>query len=232
MNENKFSTYLLYAVGEIILVVVGILIAVQIDDWNEDQQRDKQQLKYFRDIITDLKKDSIHLQTVLRSLKAHQKTHHDIYDEIKGDLKTEPPFYDYLLYNIQFAPTMVKNQQLTIDKITNHKVRQLINDYSEGISGCQIALDEYNMTIIDMLRPYTLSKGTWDEEAIFNMGLDEFLPKERVINTDKIRSIMADKELTQLLSYVRMSTGFGINEVSEMIEVNSELTKSLQKELK
>ena len=38
MSENKLSTYLLYAVGEIILVVVGILIAVQIDDWNEERK--------------------------------------------------------------------------------------------------------------------------------------------------------------------------------------------------
>ena len=38
-NNNKFSKYLLYAVGEILLVVVGILIAFQVDNWskrNED----------------------------------------------------------------------------------------------------------------------------------------------------------------------------------------------------
>ncbi len=34
LTENKFSKYLLYAVGEIILVVIGILIALQINDWN------------------------------------------------------------------------------------------------------------------------------------------------------------------------------------------------------
>lgn len=44
MNENKFTTYLLYAVGEIVLVVVGILIAVQIDTWS-DSRKDEDKVK-------------------------------------------------------------------------------------------------------------------------------------------------------------------------------------------
>ncbi|MEB2774194.1 hypothetical protein SYJ56_02690 [Algoriphagus sp. D3-2-R+10] len=35
LHDNKFSKYLLYAIGEIILVVIGILIALQINTWNE-----------------------------------------------------------------------------------------------------------------------------------------------------------------------------------------------------
>ena len=36
LTENKFSKYLLYAFGEILLVVIGILIALQINNWNEE----------------------------------------------------------------------------------------------------------------------------------------------------------------------------------------------------
>jgi hypothetical protein len=35
LTDNKFSKYLLYAIGEILLVVIGILIALQADFWNE-----------------------------------------------------------------------------------------------------------------------------------------------------------------------------------------------------
>ena len=35
LSENKFSKYLLYAIGEIVLVVIGILIALQINSWNQ-----------------------------------------------------------------------------------------------------------------------------------------------------------------------------------------------------
>mgnify|MGYP001591841413 CR=1 FL=1 len=40
LSENKFSKYLLYAIGEIILVVIGILIALQINNWNEKRKND------------------------------------------------------------------------------------------------------------------------------------------------------------------------------------------------
>ncbi|MDM9632664.1 hypothetical protein [Robiginitalea aurantiaca] len=38
LTDNKFSKYLLYAVGEILLVVIGILIALQVDNWNENRK--------------------------------------------------------------------------------------------------------------------------------------------------------------------------------------------------
>lgn len=41
LAENKFSKYLIYAIGEIILVVIGILIALQINNWN-DKRKDRQ----------------------------------------------------------------------------------------------------------------------------------------------------------------------------------------------
>ncbi|MCF7560143.1 DUF6090 family protein [Sabulilitoribacter multivorans] len=37
LTENKFSKYLIYAIGEIVLVVIGILIALQINNWNENR---------------------------------------------------------------------------------------------------------------------------------------------------------------------------------------------------
>ena len=42
LTENKFSKYLIYALGEIVLVVIGILIALQINNWNQSKQEQKQ----------------------------------------------------------------------------------------------------------------------------------------------------------------------------------------------
>jgi hypothetical protein len=47
IKENKFSRYTFYALGEIILVVIGILIALQINNWNE-QRIENNQLNYYR----------------------------------------------------------------------------------------------------------------------------------------------------------------------------------------
>jgi len=38
LSENKLSIYLVYAIGEVVLVVFGILIAFQIDNWNENRK--------------------------------------------------------------------------------------------------------------------------------------------------------------------------------------------------
>ena len=38
LSENKISKYVLYAIGEIFLVVIGILIALQINNWNETRK--------------------------------------------------------------------------------------------------------------------------------------------------------------------------------------------------
>ena len=46
LTENKFSKYLLYAIGEILLVVIGILIALSINNWNENRKTQDTQEKY------------------------------------------------------------------------------------------------------------------------------------------------------------------------------------------
>src|SRR5210317_1533014 len=61
LTDNKFSKYLLYAIGEILLVVIGILIALQIDNWNEEVRNRKIEQSFYRDILADLKKDSLKL---------------------------------------------------------------------------------------------------------------------------------------------------------------------------
>lgn len=53
LTENKFSKYLLYALGEIILVVIGILIALQINNRNEIQKNNQQELLILENILQD-----------------------------------------------------------------------------------------------------------------------------------------------------------------------------------
>lgn len=45
-NDNKPLQYLRYALGEIVLVVIGILIALQINDWNDVRKRREKELSY------------------------------------------------------------------------------------------------------------------------------------------------------------------------------------------
>ena len=52
MGKNKTGKYLKYAVGEIVLVVIGILIALSINNWNEERKTKADEVK----ILTNIKK--------------------------------------------------------------------------------------------------------------------------------------------------------------------------------
>ncbi|CDF79499.1 conserved hypothetical protein [Formosa agariphila KMM 3901] len=59
VTENKFSKYLLYAIGEIVLVVIGILIALQINNSNENRKNRIREMSYLENLKVDIKSDSI-----------------------------------------------------------------------------------------------------------------------------------------------------------------------------
>lgn len=55
MNEGKTKRYFLYALGEILLVVIGILIAFQINAWKERKKAEEFELKILREVNMGLK---------------------------------------------------------------------------------------------------------------------------------------------------------------------------------
>ena len=57
MEKNKTGKYLKYAIGEIVLVVIGILIALSINNWNESKKLVKAELKYYKNIKRQLNED-------------------------------------------------------------------------------------------------------------------------------------------------------------------------------
>lgn len=56
-DDNKPLKYLRYAIGEIILVVIGILIALQVNNWNETRIEQKRINQYAKSLVQDLKSD-------------------------------------------------------------------------------------------------------------------------------------------------------------------------------
>ena len=77
VGENRFTKYLIYAIGEIVLVVIGILIALQINNNNDLKKRNKQKHSYTLSLIANLKQDSIILTRFLKAKKGdYQKIVH------------------------------------------------------------------------------------------------------------------------------------------------------------
>jgi hypothetical protein len=69
LSESRLGRYLIYAIGEIFLVVIGILIALQINNWNESKKLKKQELTNYCKISEDLKMDLINIDTSILSVK-------------------------------------------------------------------------------------------------------------------------------------------------------------------
>jgi len=59
LSQNKFSRYLLYAIGEIILVVIGILIALNVNNLNESRKKDAKVIEALKEVHRDLSDDII-----------------------------------------------------------------------------------------------------------------------------------------------------------------------------
>ncbi|WP_455169319.1 DUF6090 family protein [Aegicerativicinus sediminis] len=69
--EHNTSKYLKYAIGEILLVVIGILIALQIDNWNENRKTTIQLDGYLNSIAKNIQSDTLQINQI-KSLRIQQ----------------------------------------------------------------------------------------------------------------------------------------------------------------
>jgi hypothetical protein len=85
LSENKFSKYLLYAVGEIVLVVIGILIALQINNANERSKSSDMVDLYKKNIISELQADIEEINRLDSLIKVRKKSIQDYVDYYEQD---------------------------------------------------------------------------------------------------------------------------------------------------
>ncbi|GGF79418.1 DUF6090 family protein [Alteromonas lipolytica] len=81
LSENRITAYSRYAIGEIILVVVGILIALQINNWNENRKAQKKLHNIYALIVEDLKNDIADIDQLIQE----QNRRKVILDKILND---------------------------------------------------------------------------------------------------------------------------------------------------
>ncbi|MFD1314654.1 DUF6090 family protein [Namhaeicola litoreus] len=100
--------YLTYALGEILLVVIGILIALQVNNWNEGRKQRLEEVKYFSNLINDLQADDERLNNMIFLSEAKVKAAQDVY---KGaSLDSIGSLYDFstnmmsLIFVDEFRP--------------------------------------------------------------------------------------------------------------------------------
>ena len=80
--ENKTGKYFKYAIGEIVLVVIGILIALQINNWNETNKNEREQIVFLNNLKNDLNNDLIQLDEILKFQKEKLSTVNELKDQL------------------------------------------------------------------------------------------------------------------------------------------------------
>jgi len=73
INEGKTSRYFKYAIGEIVLVVIGILIALQINNWNEANKENNLEVKLMLSLHEDLQADTTNLNDLIKKYDQQDK---------------------------------------------------------------------------------------------------------------------------------------------------------------
>ena len=99
IESGSARKYILYAIGEVILVVIGILIALQINNWNEERKERKMEKIVLEDIHDNIVRNN---QLILSALQVFQEIDRSTV-LVKNALKTNSPYFDSLSHHFSYA---------------------------------------------------------------------------------------------------------------------------------
>ncbi|MBO6879521.1 DUF6090 family protein [Winogradskyella sp.] len=214
MEQNKTSKYLKYAIGEIILVVIGILIALSINNWNESLKERQLEAYYLEQIHDEFLSNKEQFDLIISIHKRSYRSAQWLLDNApfdSADIDSLRKHIDLYRYSFTYNPsqssisTIINNGHLNL--LTDKKLRntlvkwnELILDYKEE--------ETYNRNYYDnMIAPFGIKHFTlyskrkeerFDNVLTFDQStMHEFLnivaTKRRLLN-----QIVDNKELEYL----------------------------------
>ncbi len=183
--DGKIGGYLKYATGEILLVVIGILIAIQINNWNESKKLNIKEIEFLSSVVNDLKQDRAFLQYVIDLTEprifAYKSLNSDLQYLYQNDRSTlDSLFNDYFETQRTFYPisssyqSAVSGNQLSSFQNEQfiRKVVKLYNStYDRLIDNGQILDDRWG----DLSKKYSFERRTGKFRDMNPQQLSEFL---------------------------------------------------------
>jgi hypothetical protein len=142
LSEGKTGKYLKYAVGEIILVVIGILIALQLNAWKEELQAKEELKTSMNSMLDDLSQDIIFYNSYIEKLENRILLLNDFlrgnYSEI--DIEIIPNEVSYSIPSKDFGTTYISlKEDRKFNMIENLELKNKITSYYE------VTCKEYNV---------------------------------------------------------------------------------------
>ncbi|NNE03401.1 MAG: hypothetical protein HKN52_09565 [Eudoraea sp.] len=164
LTQNKFSKYFLYAIGEIILVVIGILIALSINNWNEERKTTNTEIEYLIRLRSDLANDTAYYHRRVKSadkiIEDHKKAIILSYNEITS----AQDFYERF-HNIAWSSEFLTIRDNTyaemhnagqINIIKNEKIKTELLEFYRQVDVVAKHFEEFNNTSIGFLSDFLI----------------------------------------------------------------------------
>ncbi len=202
MEKNKTGKYLKYAIGEIILVVIGILIALQINTWNEDRINSHLELQYLKRLerdmqesirLTSIYKDfqvqaTIEILTVIDIIKKCNLTENDYHAFANGFFKvgkrSPPILIDGTIQELQSTGklTIIRNVNLR-DKMTKmmseYQSKIVLMPYANSRIGNAVNYVDELVSFSYMNKPIMMEDISIEE---MNFNFETLCENEKLIN--------------------------------------------------
>jgi len=197
IKENKASKYLLYAIGEIILVVIGILIALQLNNWNIERLNKIEEQSYLKAIKTDLTKDALRLKQLVSNIDIQLITLEKIKKGLTSDSTTinqNVAFTNSLLTTFSFLPEKATVEDLKssgkLNLLANKIVKDTLLSYYNYVDTRINALNTSIVTYArDIIAPFLMTDYT----------LEYNYPESLITKKSKIVSLNSEQKENQFL---------------------------------
>ena len=159
--EGKTGKYLKYAIGEIILVVIGILIALSINNWNENKKIKSKEIKSLTELRKDLEQNLNDINANISALQGCKNSNNVILNHIENKLT----YNDSLDYHFSMLYPFIS---FTVNKTTYETLKQ------NGID--LISNDSLRSSMSDLYSNQFKAYETWENTYFVNHYLDYIKP--------------------------------------------------------
>lgn len=195
LQKKRIVNYLLYVVGEITLIVIGILIAVALNNWNLRKNSDQQLTDVLHTVVEDLKSDTAEVGRTLRNYKKRSDVFKNILEgnATKDDYLTQP-FYGYLVSSYvpvtierrgyDFLRQMVNSSQNRQDTLVN----DVVHFYSVLCSDVETHKSLLARDVADNLNDWKRDQ-TWLHDIMIGSFTDSYF--EYVLESDDYKNRVA-----------------------------------------
>jgi hypothetical protein len=192
--ENRFSKYLIYALGEIVLVVIGILIALQINNHNEKNKNITKEHFYLNAIYEEIIEDTISQNRAFRQLESMENAARYILRVLDDPNKSVRDTIEFLN---KFKGMMVSDQQLpepviwqelqstgNLSLIRDRALIKQLYAYYHRINACEEDYKNNAKPFINRAR-YLDSKifSTQTQDDFFENWKIEKIPDKKILTT-------------------------------------------------